>query len=140
MTGNVAQVLLTDEEWASELRSVSQRLKSGGRLVFEVRDPAREAWRSWTRELSFRRYNVSEVGGVETWVDLLDVSPPLVSFRRTFAFDVDGAHLTSDSTLRLWSQSEICESLDRAGLAIEEIRDAPDRPDQEFVFVATQMQ
>ena len=46
MTGNVAQVFTTDVEWQATLSGVRQALDGGGRLVFEVRDPAAEAWRS----------------------------------------------------------------------------------------------
>jgi len=39
MTGNVAQVFLTDDDWISTLKGCRNLLKPGGRLVFEVRDP-----------------------------------------------------------------------------------------------------
>ena len=70
MTGNVAQVFLTDEEWESSLNAVWTTLRPGCRLVFEVRDPAREDWRNWTRERSFRRQEVPGIGVVENWVEL----------------------------------------------------------------------
>jgi SAM-dependent methyltransferase len=49
MTGNVAQVFVSDEEWAATLTAVRAALRAGGRLVFETRDPARQAWREWDR-------------------------------------------------------------------------------------------
>ncbi len=70
------------------------------------------------------------------WVDLTDVSLPFVSFRMTFIFEADGAILTSDSTLSFRSQAEIEDSLHEAGFVVKEIRDAPDRPSREFVFIA----
>jgi SAM-dependent methyltransferase len=136
MTGNVAQVFLTDEDWTATLRAARAALRPGGRLIFEVRDPAREGWLEWTRERTYRRIELPAVGAVETWVDLIDVSLPLVSFRWTFAFESDGAVFRSDSTLRFREQSEIGDSLNAAGLTVDDIRDAPDRPGREFVFVA----
>ena len=65
---------------------------------------------------------------VQTWVDLTKVEGNLVSFRTTFAFDGDGAVLTSDSTLRFRSRAELADSLAEAGLVVDEVRDAPDRP------------
>ena len=44
--------------------------------------------------------------------------------------------LTSDSTLRFRSRTELAGSLATASLAVEEVRDAPDRPGRELVFVA----
>jgi SAM-dependent methyltransferase len=136
MTGNVAQVFLTDEGWASTLRGARSALRPGGWLVFEVRDPARGAWREWRREQTHRRVEVPKVGPVETWIDLTDVSPPFISFRTTFVFEADGAVLTSDSTLRFRSRAEIGHSLEAAGFLVHEVRDAPDRPGRELVFVA----
>jgi hypothetical protein len=69
-------------------------------------------------------------------VDLLDVSPPLVAFRWTFVFEADGAVFRSDSTLRFRTRREINHSLAEAGFAVEEIREAADRPAQEFVVIA----
>lgn len=137
MTGNVAQVFLGDDEWASVLRAARAALRPGGVLVFEVRDPAREGWREWHRALSHGRIEVPGVGVVESWVDLTEVAPPVVSFRWTFVFEADGTTLTSDSTLRFRSRDEVVGSLAAADLVVREIRDAPDRPGRELVFLAT---
>ncbi|HWI04276.1 MAG TPA: class I SAM-dependent methyltransferase, partial [Acidimicrobiales bacterium] len=100
MTGNVAQVFVTDVEWMSTLRASFAALRPGGYLVFEVRHPAREPWREWSREESHRRVDVGEIGTVESWVELTSVQLPLVGFRWTFVFEADGSVLTSESTLR----------------------------------------
>jgi SAM-dependent methyltransferase len=136
MTGNVAQVLLTDEELGSTLRSAAKALRSGGLLVFEVRDPVQQGWKEWNREHTHRCVEIPDVGPVETWVELLEVTPPLVKFRWTFVFGSDGAELFSDSTLRFWSQVEIVDTLQRVGFVVEETRPAPDRPGRELVFIA----
>jgi SAM-dependent methyltransferase len=137
MTGNVAQVFIEDREWEEMLRSVRSGLIPGGAFVFEVRDPAREAWREWTREESFRRTEVDGVGAVQSWVDLIEVRLPLVSFRLTYCFEVDDSCITSDSTLRFRSRTEIEASLAAAGFAVNDVRDAPDRPGRELVFIAS---
>jgi ubiquinone/menaquinone biosynthesis C-methylase UbiE len=136
MTGNVAQVFVSDEEWAATLGAVRRGLVPGGRFVFETRDPGREAWAGWNREESYRRVEVAGVGVVENWTDLVEVQMPLVTFRGTYVFADDGATLTSESTLRFRSRGEIEESLAQAGFAVDDVRDAPDRPRLEFVFVA----
>ncbi|GAA2142047.1 class I SAM-dependent methyltransferase [Nocardioides koreensis] len=136
MTANVAQVFVTDEDWAATLNAVHAALRPGGHLVLETRDPAAEAWREWDREHTHARADVDGVGGVETWCDLTDVSGDLVSFRWTVVFDSDGAVLTSDSTLRFRSRVEVEASLADAGFTVEDVRDAPDRPGRELVFLA----
>lgn len=136
MTGNVAQVFVTDQEWAAALGAVRAALRPGGRLAFESRDPGKRAWLEWNREQTYRRVLIADIGIVETWTDLTDVAADLVAFRTTFAFDRDGAVLTSDSTLRFRSRDELSDSLGAAGLVVDEVRDAPDRPGRELVFIA----
>jgi SAM-dependent methyltransferase len=136
MTGNVAQVFVDDQDWAVTLASARAALQPGGRLVFESRDPAREAWRGWTRDQTQKQVDIPGVGGVETWVELTAVALPLVSFQTTFVFASDWATLTSHSTLRFRGQNETTASLRAAGFAVQEVRDARDRPGLEMVFVA----
>jgi ubiquinone/menaquinone biosynthesis C-methylase UbiE len=135
MTGNVAQVFVTDEEWMTTLRACRDALRPDGRLVFEVRDLSKEAWKGWNREQSYQAIEAPGIGTVESWVELMNVQLPLVSFRYTFVFRKDGSVMTSESTLRFRTRSEIAETLSRAGFTVESVRDAPDRPGLEFVFL-----
>ena len=58
-----------------------------------------------------------------------------MSFQQTYAF-TDGTRIVSCSTLRLRSRAEFESSLREAGFSVLDVRDAPDRPGREFVFVA----
>ena len=136
MTGNVAQVFVADEEWAAAVGAARQALRPAGRLVFESRDPARRAWLEWTRDQTYRRVAIPGTGFVQTWIDLAGAEEDLVSFQATFVFERDGAVLTSDSTLRFRGRAELAGSLAAAGLTVEEVRGAPDRPGRELVFIA----
>ena len=136
MTGNVAQVFLTDDDWASALSSIRAALRVGGMLVFETRDPARRAWEQWTPELTRIVVDVPGFGVVESWEEVTAVDAPLVTFRSTTVFRRDDLMLESMSTLRFRDRSEIEDSLVRAGYELTEIRDAPDRPGRELVFLS----
>ena len=50
MTGNVAQVFLSDQTWESTMVAIRKALAPRGHLVFEVRDPSQKAWLDWTKE------------------------------------------------------------------------------------------
>jgi len=134
MTGNVAQAVADDAHWNATLRGIHGALRSGGHLVFETRDPAREAWREWHDD-AHEIAEIDGVGAVEHWGELTDVSLPFVTFRWTVVFS-DGEVLTSDSTLRFREREEVEAALVEHGFVVDEVRDAPDRPGREFVFVA----
>lgn len=136
MTGNVAQVFVTDAGWHQALAAIRRAVRDSGWLVFETRDPARRAWERWTKEHTYREVEQPGLGLVRTWTELVDVQEPLVSFRHVFRFAQDGSELVSDSTLRFRHRDEIAESLDDAGFGLRSVRDAPDRPGLESVFIA----
>ncbi|AXE90355.1 class I SAM-dependent methyltransferase [Streptomyces sp. Go-475] len=136
MTGNAAQEIVGPEDWRRTLRGARAALRPGGRLVFETRIPARRAWEEWNREDTYTVTDVPGVGGVASWVELLDVSGPLVTFRWTYVFAADGQVLTSESTLRFREREEVEAELVAQGYAVDDVRDAPDRPGREYVFVA----
>ena len=135
ITGNAAQAIVDERDWDGTLRGVYDALRPGGYLVFETRDPTREAWREWTRAMSYEISEIDGVGAVENWADLTAVNLPLVTFRWTFVFP-DGDVLTSDSTLRFRERDEVQAALVARGYVVDDVRDAPDRPGRELVFFA----
>jgi SAM-dependent methyltransferase len=138
MTANVAQVFLTDEDWLATLAAVHAALRPGGQLIFESRDPARRAWEEWTEERTRSTTDVPGVGRVTDWVQVTDVvdDGELVTFESPNVFEADGTVMTSRSTLRFRSRAALEESLRASGFVVEEVRDAPDRPGRELVFIA----
>jgi len=64
------------------------------------------------------------------------VSFPLVSYRWTYRFLADGTVITSDSTRRFRNRDETESSLVASGYRVLDVREAPDRPGREFVFIA----
>ena len=136
MTATVAQVFVTDESWVATLRGIGRALRPDGWLVFETREPARRAWEQWTPELTHATADVPGVGVVESWEEVVDVSGELVTFRSTTSFQRDQIELEAVCTLRFRSREEVDASLAGAGFAVSEVRDAPDRPGRELVFLA----
>lgn len=138
MTGNVAQVFLSDDEWLATLAGIHAALRPGGRLVFESRDPARRAWEQWRHDWSPQSIELPGGGVVESRAQVTRVEGSLVTFVDTITFP-DGTIVSSSSTLRFRERAEFEESLATAGFRIDEVRDAPDRPGLEFVFIATRL-
>ena len=136
MTGNVAQVFLTEQDWTRTLRGVRAALRPNGYLAFETRRPERRAWLEWAADLAPVVLDIPGSGLVEQRRAVTDVSLPLVSLRSTYRFLADGAVITSTSTLRFRSRPEVEASLAACGYRVLDVREAPDRPRRELVFVA----
>lgn len=139
MTANVAQVFVTDEAWVETLAAVRRCLRPRGWLIFESRDPERRAWADWTEEKTRSTTDIPGVGRVIDWVQVTDVDGELVTFESPNVFEADGTVITSRSTLRFRSRAELEESLRDSGFAIVDVRDAPDRPRRELVFLARRL-
>lgn len=135
MTGNVAQVFLTDEALTATLCGIHAALRPGGHLIFESRRPEHQAWTEWEQDPAEATVHVAGRGSVSVRRDVTSIELPLVSFQQTYDF-TDGTRIVSDSTLRFRSRAEFGMLLDEAGFAVLDVRDAPDRPGREFVFVA----
>ncbi len=135
MTGNVAQVFLTDTDWAQTLAAAGAALRPHGHLVFEARRPERRAWEEWAADAGPVTRDVPGSGRVERRLEVTAVNLPFVSFRYTYTFLADGAVITSDSTLRFRSREELEAGLAAQDYRVLEVRDAPDRPGREFVFI-----
>jgi ubiquinone/menaquinone biosynthesis C-methylase UbiE len=138
MTANVAQVFLTDADWLATLAAVRRVLRPGGWLIFESRDPARRAWDEWTEERTRSTTQIPGVGAVTDWVEVTEVDEErgLVSFESPNVFEADGTVITARSTLRFRSREQLEASLRQSGFEVVEVRDAPDRPGRELVFLA----
>jgi SAM-dependent methyltransferase len=134
MTANVAQAIVEDPEWEPTLAVVRRCLRIGGYLVFETRRPEQRGWEEWTRERTEAVTEVPGHGSIRHWEQLTGVDLPLVSFEAVRVFD--DRTLTSTSTLRFRSKDEIMGSLSVAGYDVRDVREAPDRPGREWVFVA----
>ena len=136
MTGNIAQVFVTDDAWAATLEGIRVALRPDGLFVFETRIPERRAWEAWDRPDARVEATVPGVGLVEQWVEDLRYDAPLLLFRtRTRLVDEDRV-LESRSTLRFRGLDEVRSSLAAAGFSLDEVRDAPDRPGLEWVVLA----
>ncbi len=132
MTGNVAQVFVTDSDWRSTLSSVHDCLRPRGWFVFETRRGEVRDWESWDQAPTTVALQDGRTAVVSSSVT--EVSMPLVTF--VHEVSVDGEAVSSTSTLRFRTANQIEQDLDAHDFEVVAIRDAPDRPGKEFVFLA----
>ena len=132
MTGNVAQVFISDDDWQSTLEAVRGCLRPGGWFAFETRRPEARDWERWhvpPTAMTLPDGSTMIVSRTVTGVAL-----PLVTF--VTQTNVGGEVIPSASTLRFRDRLEIERDLQAHGFEVIDVRDATDRPGREMVFVA----
>jgi ubiquinone/menaquinone biosynthesis C-methylase UbiE len=141
MTGHVAQVFLTDDDWDAVLRHARRALRPGGHLAFESRNPGARAWTSWTREASLGHY--APDGGREftSWVETVEVADGIVRFEAVTVFADTGETIVATDALRFRTEPELRASLTGAGFAEPEVGGGWDgspvgRTSRELIVVA----
>jgi hypothetical protein len=97
---------------------------------------ALSAWEQWTKEQTFQRTR-------SRWCRLRRALGPdhrclaaVRDLRVPHNFIESGETIVSTSTLRFRERDELSTALGAAGFEVVELRDAPDRPGKEFVYIA----
>ena len=132
MTGNVAQVFVADEDWHATLDAIRSCLRPGGWFVFETRRPEVRDWENW----NLAPYPVELPDGRTATGScrITEVALPFVTFEGSTT--IDGETMRSTSTLRFRDRADLERDLDQHGFTVTDIREAPDRPGKEMVFLA----
>ena len=121
MAGHVAQVFVTDEQWAATLGQLARAVVAGGGLAFETRNPAAQAWRRWTPERS-RAATVIAGRRVESWHEVTEVGDDTVTFSTHHVLGADAAeHVESRSTLAFRDLPTLERTLEVAGFSVETV-------------------
>lgn len=132
MTGNVAQVFVSDDDWARTLDAVHECLRPGGWLAFETRRPEARDWERW--DIAPTTISLPDGRSAVVTRTVTESAPPLVTFETSLT--VDGEVIPSSSTLRFRERHEVEVDLAEHGFEVVDVRDAPDRPGKELVFLA----
>ena len=128
LTGNAAQAIVDEADWHRTLEAVHHVLVPDGHFVFETRELHRR-FGLWNREQSY-----AVVEGVESWEEVTRVEWPLVV---RFHDGLSGRYSCHRrSTLRFRERAEVEADLRSSGFFVADVRDAPDRPGRELVFLA----
>jgi SAM-dependent methyltransferase len=131
MTGNVAQVFVSDEDWYATLRAIRTCLRPGGWFVFETRRSEVRDWETW--DLAPSPVAMPDGRTAVVSCTVTEVALPLVTFEGSTAIGEE--IMRSTSTLRFRERNELERDLSRYGFNVLDVRDAPDRPGKEMVFL-----
>ncbi len=118
MTGHAFQQLLTDEDAVALLRTAGHHLKAEGKFVFETRNPAAQAWLSWTPEHSQRTVQSAQHGRVSLFYDLqADAASGIVTIGEHYHLLDQGVQRVGRNRIRFVDQQHLSGLLAEAGLA-----------------------
>lgn len=118
MTGHAFQQLLTDDDAVALLRTASHHLNAEGRLVFETRNPAAQAWLSWTSEYSGRTVQSHRHGRVSWFYDAqADPASGIVTIGEHYHLLDQGVRRVGRNRIRFVDQEHVSHLLAKAGLA-----------------------
>ncbi len=120
MTSHVAQFFVDDIEWQRTLADLRRSLVSGGRLVFDARDPRAREWERWNPVDSRLRVTLPDAREVEAWTEVTAVQDGSVSFTMHYRFPA-GEQLESTAVLRFRSEDEVRASLQSEGFIVEQM-------------------
>ncbi len=116
VTGHAFQALLTDDDAGAALRTVRDHLAENGRFAFESRNPARQAWLSWTPDKR-KVATTQDHGRVEELFDTAaDPSTGIVDIKHHYRFLDTGRTVVGRSRLRFIDQDHLTRLLTAAGL------------------------
>lgn len=120
LTGHAFQVFLTLEDQAAVLTTIARHLAPGGRFIFDSRNPAFEAWKTWTPEESRRELTHPVFGRAEAWNDAAhDPASGLVTYETHYRIVSSGKRLSATAQIRFTPKEELAELIEAAGLDVE---------------------
>jgi SAM-dependent methyltransferase len=131
MTGNVAQVFVSDEDWSATLRAIRTCLRPGGWFVFETRRSEVRDWETW--DLAPSPVDLPDGRTAVVSCTVTEIALPFVTFEGSIAIGEE--IMRSTSTLRFRERNELERDLSGCGFNVLDVRDAPDRPGKEMVFL-----
>ena len=117
MTGHAFQVLLSDAQIAAAFETLYCHLRDEGRAVFESRNPALDWDAIWPRDYTMK-HGADTIRAVRRMTDT-SKAPHFLSFAWDYDFGDDV--ITSDSTLRFLTASEILTFASDAGLELMKV-------------------
>ena len=118
MTGHAFQALLTNDDAVALLRTAAHHLNAEGRFVFETRNPAAQAWLSWTPEHSGRTLQSHKHGRISLFYDAqAEPASGIVTIDEHYHLLDQGVRRVGHNRIRFVDQEHLSRPLAEAGLA-----------------------
>ena len=118
MTGHAFQALLSDAAAVALLAAAARHLKPEGQFAFETRNPARQAWLSWTPDATREVVRTAAQGRIEACYDAVaEADTGIVRIAQHCRFLDQDLERIGRSRIRFIARDHLEGLLLRAGLA-----------------------
>lgn len=119
MTGHAFQVFLTSADRRAVLEAIAAHLASGGKFIFDTRNPVHEKWRDWQPGRSDRIVTHPTFGQVKAWTETAwDAAADIATYRTHYELP-EGRRLSAASQIAFPSREELMGLLEAAGLTVD---------------------
>jgi SAM-dependent methyltransferase len=120
MTGHAFQGFVTPADQAALFTTIAAHLQPDGRFAFDTRNPAAEAWLTWTPDLSRRVVDTGAYGAVEIWDEqTMDAGTGILDVVEHYRILASGKRLRSDFRLRFSAPADLAQAIAAAGLSVD---------------------
>jgi SAM-dependent methyltransferase len=120
MTGHAFQQPMTDDEAVALLQAAAAHLDPAGRFVFETRNPAAQAWLSWTPERSRREVESPQHGRVSLFYEAqAESADGVVTIREHYHLLDTRVQRVGSNQIRFIGQEHVALLLSKAGLVAD---------------------
>lgn len=119
LTGHAFQVFLTADDQRAVLATIARHLNPRGRFLFDSRNPAFQAWKSWGPKDSRRTLTHPVFGTVEAWNEAdHDAATGIATYETHYRVAETGRHLAARSRIRFTPKEELETLISEAGLHV----------------------
>ncbi len=119
MTGHAFQTIVTDADIVAAATSFRKHLAPSGRVVFETRNPAVAAWKTWTKSSGSQRMQHPSLGPVEVyWEADPPIEPEIIAYAGHYHFLTTGIRKVSRDRLRFATLAKLQQLLATGGLTV----------------------
>jgi SAM-dependent methyltransferase len=120
LSGHSFQTLLDDDQRLALFERIAMHLSTGGKLVFDSRNPLVKEWMTWIPEKSIRYFQYPDLGIIKSWNDFKPLGDN-ICYQTYYQILHTEKTWAADSIISFPSYDRITSLLSRYGLIIQKV-------------------
>jgi len=121
LTGHAFQCFLSEVDQLATLKTIASHLSPTGRFIFDMRNPAREAWKDWMDDTSKETIHHPELGATQTWSNVSrEASTAIVTYDTHYQVVETGQLFSASSDITFTPQDVLNNRIIQSGLMVDQ--------------------